>query len=119
MWRKEYVFLICSDRVILDSPDDKTLKSNIFSYINSSIKSFFFKYKIEYVDYYTSKTNGEVYTIMSTSGPERKKNRFLALFYEIFAFTLSKEPKIFDCYKPEIIEFSNEVHKVKIYKFKI
>ncbi len=119
MWKKEYVFLICSDRVIMETPEDKELKARIFSYINSSIKSLFFKRKIEYVDYYTSKNSGEVYTIMSTAGPERKKNRFLALFYEIFAFTLSKESKIFDCYKPETIEFSNEIHNVKIYKFKI
>lgn len=114
---KEYMFLICQDQVLNDNPE-KDLKSQIFEYVNENLKTFFGKKKIEYTDFYTSKTNNNIYTLMTTCKPTNKNKLFVAFLYEVYAFAQTDDETIFESYEYERKDFANEHQTIKVYKFK-
>ena len=116
--KKEYIFVICQDKVFGDDKE-KQLKNEAFEYIEQSIKSYLFKRKIKFVDYYTSRSNLISYTLLSTNKNMSTQSKFIAFLYEMYAFTIKEDDRIFDCYKPEKKEFSNDNQTIRVYKFKI
>lgn len=115
-WKSDYIFLLKQDKLIGDD-NEKLLKSEIFSYVDKSIKSLFFRKKIEYIDYYTSVDN--VYMLMMTSQPKKENKLLTALMLEIFAFTKTNNENIFESYNYEKKNFQNEFQKIDVFKFKL
>lgn len=118
LWKKELVFLVVQNQVFQDD-NEKDLKNQVFSYVNESTKTLFGSKKIQYTDFYNSKNDMGVYTLLATCKPENKNKLFLALLYEIYAFTLTNDKEIFSSYEYEEKEWGNEQQKIKVYKFKI
>lgn len=116
--KKEYVFLIEQDKILNDDTE-KELKNQVFAYINDVIKGIFKSRRIQYVDYYSSRNGIDVYSVMSTFLPDSKNIRFIALMYDMYAYTIKKDDKIFESYDMDVIEFASEYQNIKVYKFKI
>lgn len=116
--KKDYIFLQVQDKVTGDN-DEKSLKNEIFSYIDKCMVSFLRKKKkIVYVDHYTSPKSMNTYTMMTTFEP-RGNVKFLAWVHELYAFSLTGEERIFDSYNYEKKEFTNGVRNITVFKFKI
>ena len=115
--KKNYIFLQVQDKVTGDD-EEKGLKNEVFSFIDKSIKSFFRKRKIEYVDYYSSPKSLNTYTLMTTFEP-RGNVKFLAWVHELYAFSITADERIFRDYNYEKKQFQNGERTITVYKFKI
>ena len=116
--KSDYVFLVRQNKILNDD-SEKRLKNEVFSYINDSLKGIFFSKKIDYVDYYTSDSSQEVYSLMMTVQPSKENKLMTALLLEIYAFTKTGVETIFDSYKFEKTIFESEFQTIEVFKFKI
>ena len=114
IWKKELELEII-DRV---DNNKNLLKTELNNYINNSV---FNKRKIKYAENYYKNDPVNNFSFLTTFElKEVKENKlFIALLYDMYAFTSKMDDKIFDFYNYEVKELKNESQIIRIYKFKI
>lgn len=115
--KKEYVFLICQDKVLVGEEELK-LKNEAFRFINESLDSLFSKRQIKYADDYMSQHNNTVYSFLTTFDP-KGNILFLAWLHELYAFSIKRDENIFKSYNYKKKELSSATQKIVVYRFKI
>lgn len=121
--RKDYVFVLCQEKFLLDE-DEKSLRKEVDDYINSNLKGFFGNKTISYTDIFTESSNLGTVNILSTCQPakspkdSRNSQYVLSIVYQVWAYVKILDERIFSIpYTKKT--FESEKNSITLYTFKI